>query len=51
MRGVLALTSVLLFLVGIGGTVVTWSANGWTVVAGVGVGLLVWDLWLEERAS
>ena len=51
MRGVLALAAVLLTAVGLAMTVFTLTVSGWTVLAGVGVGLLVWDLWLEERAS
>jgi hypothetical protein len=51
MRGLMVAAGVILFIVGIAGTIVTWTASGWTVLAAAGVIALAVDLVIEERAD
>jgi hypothetical protein len=46
-----AFVGFILTLVGLTVTFATMTANGWAVVAGVGVGMLAVEFWIEERSS
>jgi hypothetical protein len=48
-RALNAIVGGLLFTVGIFLTMFTWTADGWTVLAFVGVGLIAVDLMIEEH--
>jgi len=50
-RALNAIVGGLLFTVGIFLTMFTWTADGWTVLAAVGVALIWVDTVLEERQA
>ena len=49
MRGLIVLAGLILTAVGLIVTFTTWTADGWTVLALVGVCLLGWDQAIEAR--
>jgi hypothetical protein len=51
MRAFVAVGGLVLTCVGLILTFSTWTVDGWTVLAGVGVGLLLLDQRLDERGS
>jgi hypothetical protein len=50
-RGLNALTGLLLTAVGLVVSLCTMTVDGWTVLALVGVCMCAWDLHLEERQA
>lgn len=51
MRGLMVLLAFVLIGVGLIVTFSTWTVNGWTFLAAVGVGVLGWELHREQVNS